>query len=149
MINVFTIYDTIMAGMVVRTREELKCFERLIDKRIHLALMDTDDFEELFHSKVKKHLDCKAKLLADFIINSCRFTTELTEEETEVLIEITLDEYRRVSLIPRNFFSAIIARCIQFNEMAHDLNHAFETARKHLFPVAKEAEKEVKNDTEV
>ena len=139
-----TVLDIIFSGFVVRTREEMKVFENLIGHQLHYMLLEEDDTEEVFDAKIKPHLQEWIETYADRFINSCRFAREFTKEELEVDIEIVLLINSEVKLIPRNLFSAVIARSIQFVTMADFLDYAVETAQKYLFPIAKEAEKEVK-----
>lgn len=139
-----TVLDVIFSGFVVRTREEMKCFENLIGKELHLALIENDNAEEFFVTKINPFLEEQMKDFANYFCSCCRFTKEFTEEELKVDIELALAANNEVKLIPKNLFSAIVARAMQWERMVDFLDYAVETAQKHLFPTAKEAEKEVK-----
>jgi len=139
-----TVLDVIFSGFVVRTREEMKCFENLIGKELHLALIENDNAEEFFVTKINPFLEEQMKDFANYFCSCCRFTKEFTEEELKVDIELSLFSNNEVKLIPKNLFSAIIARAMQWARMVDFLDYAVETAQKHLFPTAKEAEKEAK-----
>ena len=139
-----TVLDVIFSGFVVRTREEMKCFENLIGKQLHYTLIENENVEEFFDTKLKPFLQERVKAYADSFGNCCRFARELTEEESNVEIELALMPNNEVKLIPKNLFSAIIARAMQWARMADFLDYAVETAQKYLFPIAKEAEKEAK-----
>lgn len=139
-----TVLDIIFSGFVVRTREEMKVFENLIDKELHYTLIENDNAEEFFDTKLKPFLEEQIKAYADSFGNCCRFAREFIDEELEVEIEVTLLPNNEVKLISKNLFSAIVARALQWAKMADFLDYAVETAQKYLFPIAKEAEKEVK-----
>ena len=138
-----TVLDVIFSGFVVRTREEMKCFENLIGKQLHYSLIENDNAEEFFVTNLKPYLEEQIKTYANYFCGCCRFARELTEEESNVEIELAFMPNNEVKLIPSNFFSAIIARAMQWCRMASFLDYAVETAQKYLFPIAKEAEKEV------
>jgi len=140
-----TVLDVIFSGFVVRTREEMKCFENLIGKQLHLALIENDNAEEFFVTKINPFLEEQMKDFANYFCSCCRFTKEFTEEELKVDIELALAANNEVKLIPKNLFSAIVARAMQWERMADFLDYALKTAQKYLFPIAKEAEKEAKN----
>ena len=138
-----TVLDVIFSGFVIRTREEMKCFENLIGKQLHLALIENEKVEEFFDTKLKPFLQERVKAYADSFENCCRFAREFTKEELKADIDLSLFSNNEVKLIPKNLFSAIIARAMQWARMASFLDYAVETAQKYLFPIAKEAEKEV------
>lgn len=140
-----TVLDVILSGFVVRTREEMKCFENLIGKELHLALIENDNAEEFFVTKVEPFLGEQMKDFANYFCSCCRFSKEFTEEELKIDIGLVLAGNNEVKLIPKNLFSAIVARAMQWERMADFLDYALKTAQKYLFPIAEEAEKEVKN----
>mgnify|MGYP000847480501 FL=1 len=139
-----TVMDIIFAGFVVRTREEMKVFENLIGKQLHYTLIENENVEEFFDTKLKPFLEERVKAYADSFGNCCRFAREFTKEELKADIELSLFSNNEVKLIPKNLFSAIVARAMQWARMADFLDYALETAQKYLFPIAKEAEKEAK-----
>lgn len=139
-----TVLDIIFSGFVVRTREEIKVFENLIGKQLHYTLIENENAEEFFDTKLKPFLEQQVEAYADYFGNCCKFAIEFTKEELKVDIDISLLSNNEVKLIPKNLFSAIIARTMQWVRMAEFLDYAVNVAQKYLFPTAKEAEKEVK-----
>ena len=144
MTNLNDVLEIIFAGFVVRTREEMKPFETLVNKRISFDRIEQENFKEIFESEVEKLIEKQAIAVSNSIHQCCRFSRELSEKEDEVKIEIVLDSSGAVELIPRNFLSAVIAKFLQWKHAADYLEYAADTAKKYLFPTAKEAEKEVK-----
>ena len=144
MTNLNDVLEIIFAGFVVRTREEMKPFEGLVNKRISYARIEQENFKEIFESEVEKLIEKQAIAVSNSIHQCCRFSRELSEKEDEVKIEIVLDSSGAVGLIPRNFLSAVIAKFLQWKHAAGYLEYVADTAKKYLFPTAKEAEKEVK-----
>ena len=144
MTNLNDVLEIIFSGFVVRTREEMKPFETLVNKRISFDRIEQENFKEIFESKVEKFIKEQAAAISDSIRRCCRFARELSEKECEVKIEIVLDSSGAVELIPGNFLSAVVAKFLEWKQAADCLAYAVDTAKKHLFPTAKEAEKEVK-----
>jgi len=137
------VLDIIFSGFVVRTREDMKVFENLIGKQLHYILIENGNAEEFFSIKIKPFLEEQINAYANYFCGCCRFAREFTDEELEVEIEVILLPNNEVKLTPKNLFSAIIARALQWAQMAEFLDYAVNVAQKYLFPTAKEAEKEV------
>lgn len=122
----------IMAGFMVRTRKETAVFECLIGTPLVIALLKPLDEE-----KKQGHIDMlgnRVKRVADWIITSCRFAGELPEEEKVLTIGVGVDDHNRLQLTPRNFLAAVVARLIEFQEMADQLDNAILTARSAMVP---------------
>lgn len=140
MTNLYHALEIIFSGFVVRTREEMKPFETLVNKRISFDRIEQENFKEIFESKVEKFIKEQAAAISDSIRRCCRFARELSEKECEVKIEIVLDSSGAVELIPGNFLSAVVAKFLEWKQAADCLAYAVDTAQKYLFP-EKEAEK--------
>lgn len=122
----------IMAGFMVRTREEMAVFEYLIGTPLVISLLKPLDKE-----KIQGHIDMlgnRVKRVADWVITSCRFAGELPEEEKVLTIDVGVDDHNRLQLTPRNFLAAVVARLIEFQEMADQLDSAILTARSAMVP---------------
>lgn len=129
--------EIIQTGFTVRTREEMKPFDRLIGVPLVVNLPDVEKSKELKEEEVIDAWKARAESFATWLVETCRFSRELAESERKADVQIEVDTGGYVRMTPRNFLGAVVARYFEFNYAARLLDLAVSTAHKYLEPFCK------------
>jgi hypothetical protein len=131
--------EIIQTGFTLRTREEMKQFDRLIGVPLVVNLLDVEKYKkkEMKDEEFIGIWNERAKSFATWLVETCRFSRELAESERKADVQIEVDTGGYVRMTPRNFLGAVVARYFEFNYAARLLDLAVSTAHKYLEPFCK------------
>lgn len=129
--------EIIQTGFTVRTREEMKPFNRLIGVPLVVNLPDLEKSKELKEEEVIDAWKGRAKSFATWLVETCRFSRELEGSEREAEFQIEVDAVGYVKMTPKNFLGAVVARYFEFDYAARVLNLAVSVASEYLEPFCK------------
>lgn len=132
--------EIIQTGFTVRTREEMKPFDRLIGVPLVVNLPDVEKSKELKEEEVIDAWKARAESFATWLLETSRFSRELEGSERKAEFQVEVDAVGYVKMTPKNFLGAVVARYFEFDYAARVLNLAVSVASEYLEPFCKKGE---------